>query len=155
MRGHGVMKRRGADFVPLVTGSREMLARRASMMPIAVEGSVTIRSVPSYARPTRIIDVFVSRGRHVRLLLRLDLLLKLSQLFASKSVLFLGPALRFSGIELSLRTREAGQRVAVNGTEPDFQHRSPARLIGIENSAVGLRAFVDMRIRRKRFGECE
>ncbi len=149
------MKRRGADFMPLVTDSRVMLARRTSMMPITVEGSVPIRSVRRHARPTRIIDVFVSRGLHVRVLLRLDLLLTLIQLFASKSVLFLGPALRFSGIELSLRTREAGQRVAVNGTEPDFQHRTPARLIGVENSAVGLRAFVDMRIRRKRFGECE
>ena len=122
------------------------------MMPIAVEGSLPGRSVPSRARPTRIINVFVSRGRHVRFLLRLDLLL--IQLFASKSVLFLGPTLRFSDIELSLRTREAGQRVSVNGTELDFQHRTFARLIGVENSAVGLRAFVDMRIRRKRF-ECE
>jgi hypothetical protein len=71
------------------------------------------------------------------------------QVFAAGgSYFFRGPALRCYRIELGLRMCEARGRRRVDGTESNVQyHTALAGLIGIENSAVRLRALVHLRLR--------
>jgi hypothetical protein len=89
----------------------------------------------------------VRQGYGGLLLLRLCLEVESIQFFAA-GYFFLGPAPRCYRIELGLRMCEARRRRRVDGTESNVQCRTAlAGKIGVENSAVWLCAFVDLRVR--------
>ena len=88
---------------------------------------------------------------------RLCLEVESIQFFASgRSYFFLGPALHCYRIELGLRMCEARRRRRVGGTESNVHCRTTlAGSVGIENSAVRLCAFVDLRVRPSGISDSE